>query len=192
MTAIQSAVLTTVISALLSPILVAIVAIIGLNRAKKTVLVLAIIGLVFFLSAEFGLRLAESGLTETTSPGTVHLISVFLQFGTLAVVIGSQAGSVGGFLALIRTAQTRHWGWFAGILVALIVSAIGGILQNTFVISQFTSTQRAIELLQAPGYVIVTTAIFSVTFIVQILYGIFGSDTPANATSSGAMQPTTA
>jgi len=63
MTATQLAVLTTILSSLLGPILVAIVAIIGLNNAKKTVLVLSIVGLVLFLSVEVGLRLAESAIS---------------------------------------------------------------------------------------------------------------------------------
>jgi hypothetical protein len=192
MTVTQLAVLTTVLSLLLSPILVAIVAIIGLNNAKKTVLVLAIIGLVLFLGAEIGLRLAESRLTESTSPSFIRLFSVLQQFGSLGVLIGSQAGSVGGFLALIRTAQIRRWDWFAGIFVALIISAIGGILLNTFVVSQFIGTQRAIDLLQTPSYFILTSAIFSVTFIALLLYGIVGPDAPASDTAPQTAQPPTA
>lgn len=197
MTAAQSAVLTTVLSLLLSPILVAIVAIIGLNQAKKTVLVLSIVGLVLFLGAEVGLRLfnssvIDSGAALSTPASTLELLTTLLGFGPLVVLIGSQAGSVGGFLALIRTAQLRHWDWFACIFAALIISAIGGVLLNTFVVSQFTGTQRALELLQTPTYFILVSAIFSVTFIVQLLFGVFGPDTPASDAAPQGAQPPTA
>jgi hypothetical protein len=185
MTAAQSAVLTTALSAILRPILVAAAALIGLARARKTVLVLAVVGLLLYLTAQIVLRslfsLANAGVP-------VGILTTSQSLGPLAISAGAQAGSVGGFLALIRTAQIRRWRWFGGLLAAVLVSAVAGLFLNAFVVSQFTGTQRALELLVTPPYAIITNAVFCVSFLAQILYGIFGPDGPADSqTNTGAV-----
>jgi hypothetical protein len=105
---------------------------------------------------------------------------------------GAAAGSVGGVLALIRTAQIRRWRWFIGLFAAMLVTAISGLFLSSFVISQFTGTQQALELLQTPTYAILTNAVFCTSFVAQILFGIFGPDEPASSqTNAGTVSAST-
>lgn len=181
MTAAQSALLTTVLSAVLVPVLAAIVAIIGLARARKTVLVLAIVGLLLYLITEIGVRLIESAVRVGVPYG---LVNAAITLSPIAIQVASQAGIVGGILALIRTAQIRRWSWFGTLLAAMLITALGGLLLNTYVITQVLGNERAFDLLGANAYLIGANALFCVSFVAQILYGVFGPDESASARSS--------
>ena len=179
MTAQQSAVLLLVLSAFLAPVLVAVVALIGLARARKTMLVFAIVGLLFFLSAEIGLRTLLS-LAHAGFPAS--MLTAFQTLGSPMVQLGTALGSVGGTLGLIRTAQIRRWRWFAGLFAAMIITGISGLFLNYYLISVFIGTQQAIDFFYTPTSTIISIALFCASFVAQIAYGIWGSDNPPSST----------
>ncbi len=116
------------------------------------------------------------------------LLNTLEGFGPLAITIGSQEGSVGGLLALIRTARIRRWRWFVSLLAALLVSAGAGIFLNTWVLTQFAGLRRTIALTQTATYIVVISTICCVSFVAQIAYGIFGPDEPAGSqTNTGTL-----
>ena len=187
MTAAQSVLLTTILSAVLVPILVAVVAIIGLARARKTILVFAIVGLLLYVLTEIGVRSIESG-SRVGIPYALVIGAITLS--PIAIKIASQLGIVGGILALIHSVHVKRWDWFSALLVAALVTAVGGLLLNSFVIMQVLGSARAFELLGTNAYIILANALYCVSFIAQILYGVFGPAEPASATR-GEPAPTT-
>jgi hypothetical protein len=151
--------------------------------------VLAIVGLVLFSAAQIGLRFLLVPIATAGAPDT--LLTTLEGLGPLAIMVGSQAGSVGGILALIRTAQIRRWRWFVSLLVALLVTAVSGLFLNTWIITQVAGVQRTVELTQTPTYVIVTSAVFCVSFVAQIVYGLFGPDEPIGGMAAERAQSAT-
>lgn len=186
MTAAQSAVLLLVLSAFLTPILVAVVALIGLARARKTILVLAIVGLLLFLSAEIGSRVLLS-LANAGVP--VGLLTALQSLGSPMIQLGAALGSVGGILGLIRTAQIRRWRWFGGIFAAMLVTGLGGLFLNYYPISLIIGTQRAFALFYTSTFTIITIALFCASFVAQITYGIFGPDEPTSSQTDAGTAP---
>jgi hypothetical protein len=185
MTSLQVALLESVLPAILLPLLAALAASIGLAHARKAVLVLALLGLVCSLII-FAVALVRSIRPRATE--TLYILQWPNYYASLAA---SLVGSVGGTLAIIRTAQIMRWRWFGSLLVAQLVTVVARFLMNPILIEYSVGAQWANEFEYSQPLTIIENALFCTTFVAQLLYGIFGPDTPvSNAATQGAQSPT--
>jgi hypothetical protein len=169
-----SILLGSVLPSLVGPLLIALVAILGVARWRRTLLVLALVELIFLALGVLALRIFTFGAVSTLPVGVFEFLQ---EVGTPLVIMSVSSATIGLFLALTLAARARRWGWFVALLLAAIVSA----LATEFAISPLPlialfgyDTAQALRALSEPLYAIVSNGLAALTMLVQLLYAIFG------------------
>ncbi len=169
-----SILLGSVLPSLVVPLLIALVAILGVARWRRTLLVLALVELIFLALGVLALRIFTFGAVSTLPVGVFEFLQ---EVGTPLVIMSVSSATIGLFLALTLAARARRWGWFVALLLAAIVSA----LATEFAISPLPlialfgyDTAQALRALSEPLYAIVSNGLAALTMLVQLLYAIFG------------------
>lgn len=166
--------LGSVLPSLVVPLLIALVAILGVARWRRTLLVLALVELIFLALGVLALRIFTVGAVSTLPVGVFEFLQ---EVGTPLVIMSVSSATIGLFLALTLAARARRWGWFVALLLAAVVSA----LATEFAISPLPlialfgyDTAQALRALSEPLYAIVSNGLAALTMLVQLLYAIFG------------------
>lgn len=169
-----SILLGSVLPSLVVPLLIALVAILGVARWRRTLLVLALVELIFLALGVLALRIFTVGAVSTLPVGVFEFLQ---EVGTPLVIMSVSSATIGLFLALTLAARARRWGWFVALLLAAVVSA----LATEFAISPLPlialfgyDTAQALRALSEPLYAIVSNGLAALTMLVQLLYAIFG------------------
>ncbi len=169
-----SILLGSVLPSLVVPLLIALVAILGVARWRRTLLVLALVELIFLALGVLALRIFTFGAVSTLPVGVFEFLQ---EVGTPLVIMSVSSATIGLFLALTLAARARRWGWFVALLLAAVVSA----LATEFAISPLPliallgyDTAQALHALSEPLYAIVSNGLAALTMHVQLLYAIFG------------------
>jgi hypothetical protein len=169
-----SILLGSVLPSLVVPLLIALVAILGVARWRRTLLVLALVELIFLALGVLALRIFTFGAVSTLPVGVFEFLQ---EVGTPLVIMSVSSATIGLFLALTLAARARRWGWFVALLLAAVVSA----LATEFAISPLPlialfgyDTAQALRALSEPLYAIVSNGLAALTMLVQLLYAIFG------------------
>lgn len=169
-----SILLGSVLPSLVVPLLIALVAILGVARWRRTLLVLALVELIFLALGVLALRIFTFGAVSTLPVGVFEFLQ---EVGTPLVIMSVSSATIGLFLALTLAARARRWGWFVVLLLAAVVSA----LATEFAISPLPlialfgyDTAQALRALSEPLYAIVSNGLAALTMLVQLLYAIFG------------------
>jgi hypothetical protein len=164
--------------AVLSPILAAVVAAIGLRRWRPTILTLAIVGLILSF---VGVILFHNPLFDTSAHDVLTGNSNPMQevIAAAALKSGVVIGSIGVFYALILTARARRWGWFTTITTAAVISAIAGVaLLSPSILFDFLSNEQVHSLASVPGFKFIMYAIASLSLMVMILFALLSRGSP--------------
>jgi len=172
---LQNFLLATVLPDIVFPLLIALVAILGLARWPRALLVLGLVALV--------LRFLGIVMTHFLLGGMERVLP--LQVSEFLLVIGSpvinlsiSVTTVGGFLALILAARARSWYWFAAILLATIVSALASNFAfSVYGLLVFTGTPPAYQTYLEPSYIIITNVIAALNIVAILLYALVGPKT---------------
>jgi hypothetical protein len=169
----QFFILGSAVPTLLLPIVVATVALVGLSRARRTVLVLSMCALVLYTVAEVGIRTFPMYQQTTTSVPT-PVVTPEYAISYVSLNASVVAANVGGLLALLRTAQSRRWLWFGGLVVGTLITAVAELAFNSFIVIQLVGSNTAQALFKDQIYVVVTTGLVTATMVAQLLYGFLG------------------
>lgn len=167
--------------AVLSPILAAVVAAIGLRRWRPTILTLAIVGLILSL---VGAVLFHNPLFDTSAHDVLNSSRNLMQEVIAAAALKSSIviGGIGVFYALILTARAQRWGWFTAITVAAVISAIAGVaLLSPSILFDFLSNEQAHSLASVPGFKFIMYTIASLSLIVMILFALLSRGAPVTS-----------
>ncbi len=178
MSQVQIYLLEDVLPSILFPLLIALVAILGIDRWRRTIVILASIALLLIIVGILTLR--------------VHFLNIFLPTIAISVILsGLIISEVSIFLALVLAARSRHWGWFTTLLIAAVISTLASPFVTSYLAFYiFFGLERAQTLFSAPLYAIITTACASLTIVAQLLYALVGPretvPSPASATLASA------
>ena len=180
MSQLPTYVLLSVVPSILLPLLVALVAILGVACWRRTVLALAIIALLLMIVGVLALRipfLHSAGFQSQFA--FTYLPTIAGSVIDCAFVIGE----VGIFLTLVLSARSRHWGWFTTLLIAAVISTLAGPFAfSSFPLYIFVGIERAQELFTAPLYAIITTILAGLAMGAQLLYALIGPKTTTEVT----------
>jgi len=163
--------------------LIALVAVLGSDRWRRTIVILTIIALLFLVLGVLTLRV------HYLSPDSSRLqfVSIFVlpTIATSVILCGLIMGTVGIFLALVLAARSRHWSWFTTLLIAAVISTLAGpFITSYLALYFFFGLDHAQTLYTAPLYAIVTTILAALAMVTQLLYALTGPrDTALVATA---------
>lgn len=176
MNQVQIYLLEDILPSILFPLLIALVAVLGSDRWRRTIVILAIIALLFLVLGVLTLRVH---LLSADSFG-LQFVNVFLPtIATSVILSGLIIEEVGIILALVLSARSRHWGWFTTLLIAAIINTLAGPFVTSYLAFYiFFGLERAQVLFSAPLYAIITTVLAGLAMLAQLLYAIFGRREP--------------
>jgi hypothetical protein len=183
---LQNYLLASVLPSVVVPLLIALVAILGVARWRRTLLVLALVELIFLVLGAVALRTFTFGAVSTLP---VRVLEFLQEVGTPLIVMSVSIATVGLFLALTLAARARRWGWFVALLLAAIISvlAAGFSFSPVPLIALFGyDTAQALRALSEPLYIIVSNGLAALTMLVQLLYAIFGPRDAQETQETGA------
>ena len=189
---LQNFLLGSVLPSLVVPLLIALVAILGVARWRRALLVLALVELIFLVLGVLALRIFAFGAVSTLP---VRVFEFLQGVGTPLVAISVSSATIGLFLALTLAARARRWGWFVALLVAAIISVLasGFAFSPVPLIALFGyDTAQALHVFAEPLYTIVSNGLAALTMVAQLLYAIFGprdmqeTGSPAIASASAS------
>ena len=164
--------LVSVLPNILFPLLVALVAALGVNRWRRTLLWFSISGLILFIVSVLLLR------PPVVSVG-IRLFGSLIEF---LYVIASPSvttcfilGEIGGFMAIVLAARSRSWGWFTILLVTALITAVGGLFAfSPYALTIFGAANQARDTFYTPLYAIITGVPTGLSLLTQLLYAFFG------------------
>ncbi len=171
----QSFLFATVLPGIVFPLLIALVAVLGIARWPRTLLVLALVALAFRLLGIVITHFLLGGL-ERVLP--LRVSEFLLVIGSPIINLSIIVTTVGVFLALVLAARARSWGWFAVILSAVIVSALASSFAfSLYGLLVFTPTSQAYQIYLQPPYIIITNVIAGLNILALLLYALLGPQT---------------
>lgn len=156
----------------LLPLVIAVVAILGVARWRGTLLALAIAELLLLILGIAALRILILGVGRFLS---IPFIEFVTGLGAPFINISIAITWIGALLALTLSARAHSWGWFVALLLASIIS----LLATEFAFSPYGliilyGSSRAGEIFAETPYIIITNSLAALTMLVQLLYAIFG------------------
>ncbi len=183
MSQLPTYVLLIVVPSVLLPLLIALVAILGIARWRRTALALAIIALLLMIVGVLALRIPFLNSAGFQSQfAFTYLPTIAGSVIDCAFVIGE----VGIFLTLVLSARSRHWGWFTALLIAAVVSMLAAQFAfSYFPLYAFLDIERAQELFTALLYAIITTILAGLAMVAQLLYALVGPRATAVVPDAG-------
>lgn len=175
MSQLPNYVLLSVVPSILLSLLIALVAILGITRWRRTVLALAIIALLLMIVGALALRtpfLRSAGFQSQFA--FTYLSTIAGSMIDCAFVIGE----VGIFLTLVLSARSRLWGWFTALLITAVISMLAAQFAfSSFPLYIFVGVERAQELFTAPLYAIITNILAGLAMVAQLLYALIDPKT---------------
>lgn len=184
MSQIPNYLLLSVLPSVLLPLLIALIAILGVARWRRTVVTLTIIALLLLNIGVLALR--APFLRSASFPSQF----AFTYLPTIAGSVIDCAfviAEVGIFLTLVLSARSRRWGWFTALLIAAVISMLAAQFAfSSFPLFIFIGIERAQTLFSAPLYAVITTVLASIAMLAQLLYALFGARPAAPATTATA------
>lgn len=155
----------------LAPLVIAVVAILGVARWRPTLLALAIAELLLLVLGILALRILILGAGRFLSIPFIEFVG---ELGAPLINISIAITWIGALLALTLSARAHSWGWFVALLLASIIS----VLAIEFAFSPYGlivlyGSSRAGEIFAETPYIIVTNSLAALTMLVQLLYAIF-------------------
>lgn len=188
MSQVQIYLLEDILPSILFPLLIALVAVLGSDRWRRTIVILASIALLFLI---LGVLTWRVHLLSADRFG-LQFINIFLPtIATSVILSGLIIGDVSIFLALVLSARSRHWSWFTTLLIAAVISTLAGPFVTSYLaLYFFFGLERAQTLYTAPLYAIITTILASLAMVTQLLYALIGARTAIPATTATAASST--
>ncbi|HEX5158873.1 MAG TPA: hypothetical protein VFW17_16805 [Ktedonobacterales bacterium] len=184
MSQLPNYVLLSVVPSILLSLLIALVAILGITRWRRTVLALAIIALLLMIVGALALRipfLHSAGFQSQFA--FTYLPTIAGSMIDCAFVIGE----VGIFLTLVLSARSRLWGWFTALLITAVISMLAAQFAfSSFPLYIFVGIERAQELFTAPLYAIITNILAGLAMVAQLLYALIDPKTTTAVTTAVA------
>ena len=181
----QNFLLGTVLPSTLFILLVALVAILGAARWRRTLLVLALVALALRL---LGILIAHFLLGGMERFLPVGVSEFLLVIGSPTINLSISVTTVGVFLALVLAAQARSWGWFTSILLAAIISALAANFAfSLYGLLVFAPTSQAYQIYLQPTYIIITNVIAGLNILAILLYALVGPTATTSATPAASM-----
>lgn len=178
----------------LAPLVIALVAILGVARWRRTLLALAIAELVSFVVGVLTLRVfAFSAIFGAVNSLPLPVFEFFQSLGAPLINISITITWIGALLALTLSARAHSWGWFVALLLASIIS----VLAIEFAFSPYGlivlyGSSRAGEIFAETPYIIITNSLAGLTMLVQLLYAIFGRREPEQPGVTPSAMPASA
>jgi uncharacterized membrane protein YcfT len=160
--------LASVLPGIVFPLLIALVAVLGVARWPRTLLLLALVALTL---RALGIVIAHFllGGMERVLPTPVS--EFLLLIGSPTINLSISVTTVGVFLALVLSAQARSWGWFTVMLLATIVSALAANFAfSLYGLLVFSSTSQAYQTYLQPPYIIITNILAGLNILAILLY----------------------
>lgn len=164
--------LASVLPGIVFPLLIALVAVLGVARWPRTLLVLALVAL--------ALRLLGIVISHFLLGGIEHVLPLpvsefLLVIGSPIVNLSISVTTVGVFLALALAARARSWAWLTVILLAAIISSLAGNFAfSLYGLLVFAPSSQAYQTYLQPPYVIVTNVIAGLNILVILLFALLG------------------
>lgn len=174
----------------IAPLVIAVVAILGVARWRPTLLALAIAELLLLVLGILALRILILGAGRFLS---IPFIEFAGELGAPLINISIAITWIGALLALTLSARAHSWGWFGALLLASIIS----VLAIEFAFSPYGlivlyGSSRAGEIFAETPYIIVTNSLAALTMLVQLLYAIFGRRELQQSIANPAAMPASA
>ena len=174
--------LVNVLPSLVVPLLIALVAILGIARWRRTLLILALVELICLVVGLLTLRIFVLGaVLGVARPFSARPFALVQTFGTPLIAISLSTTTIGLFLALTLVARSRRWGWFVALLLAAIISALAAeVAFSSYPLTVLLGypTAHALQTLADPLYTIITSNLVALSMLVHLLYAIFGPREP--------------
>jgi hypothetical protein len=182
---VQIYLLEDILPSILFPLLIALVAVLGSDRWRRTIVILTSIALLFLVLGVLTLRV------HYLSPDSSRLqfVSIFVlpTIATSVILCGLIIETIGIFLALVLSARSRHWGWFTTLLIAAVISTLAGPFVTSYLAFYiFFGLERAQELFTAPLYAVITTILAGLAMVAQLLYALIDPKTTIAVTTAVA------
>ena len=175
----QSFWLASVLPGTLFILLIALVAVLGVARWQRTLLVLALVALALRVLGIVSTHFLLGGV-ERVLP--LQVSEFLLLIGIPIINLSVSVTTVGVFLALVLAARARGWGWFTVILLAAIVSALAANFAfSLYGLLVFGGTPQALQTYLQPPYIIITNVLAGLNILAILLYALLG---PKEATSA--------
>ncbi len=174
---VQNFLLASLLPSTVFILLIGLVALLGIARWRRTLLVLALVALALRVLGIVLIYMPYWGVAHTLP---IPVIELLLTSGSPMVNLSINVTTVGIFLALVLAARGRLWGWFAAILLAATIgSGAVNFAFSYYGLLVFLGTPRAMQLYAQPSYVIITNVIAGLNIVVMLLYALLSPRTTA-------------
>lgn len=167
--------LASVLPGIVFPLLIALVAVLGVARWPRTLLALALVALALRILGIVIAHFLLGGMERVLPPRVSEFL---LLIGSPIINLSISVTTVGVFLALVLSARARSWGWFSVILLAVIVSAFAtNFAYSLYGLLVFVGTPQAYQTYLQPPYIIITNVVASLNIVAILLYALIGPKT---------------
>jgi hypothetical protein len=178
--------LVNVLPSTLFLFLFALVAILGVARWLRTLLVLALVALALRILGVVILQALMRGDTLGLAFVSMPMVSNFM------ISVSISIATVATFLALVLASRGRSWGWFVAILLAAIIGALGAnfafsIYGLRVFFGTVSEVQQVSQIYLDPWYAVVANVIASLNILALLLYALFGPNETTNAAPAASM-----
>ncbi|HEX5439761.1 MAG TPA: hypothetical protein VFW76_02680 [Ktedonobacterales bacterium] len=177
----QNFLIGTVLPGMVFPLLIALVAILGVARWPRTLLVLALVALAL---RGLGIASAHFLLGDMEHVLPIPVSEFLLVIGSPIINLSISVTTVGVFLALVLAARARTWGWFSVIVLTAIISALAANFAfSLYGLLVFVPSSQAYQTNLQPPYIIITNALASLNILAIVLYALLGQRETAITTT---------
>lgn len=164
--------LASVLPGIVFPLLIALVAVLGVARWPRTLLALALVALALRILGIVATHFLLGGI-ERVLP--IPVSEFLLVIGSPTINLSISVTTVGAFLALALAARARSWGWLTVILLAAIISSLAANFAfSLYGLLVFAPSPQAYQAYLQPPYVIITNVIAGLNILVILLYALLG------------------
>jgi hypothetical protein len=178
-------ILTAALPGIIFPLLMALVAILGVARWPRTLLVLALVALALrVLGVVISVVITHFLLVGIGGLLPIPVVEFLVVIGSPIINLSISVETVGVFLALVLAARARSWYWFVTILLATIISALGAnfafsIYGLRVFLGTVSGAQQVSQIYLNPWYIVVANVIAGLNILAVLLYALLGQrETP--------------
>lgn len=176
--------LVNVLPSTLFLLLIALVAILGVARWLRTLLVLALVALALRILGVVILQALMRGDTLGLAFVSMPMVSNFM------ISVSISIATVATILALVLASRGRSWGWFVAILLAAIIGALGAnfafsIYGLRVFLGTVSGAQQVSQIYLNPWYIVVANVIAGLNILAVLLYALLGQQETAVAPDAG-------
>ena len=172
--------LATVLPSVVFPLLVALVAALGINRWRRALLWLSIIGLILFIISALLLRIQFANLGVRFPTTVISLLDMVV---SPAVSVSFILNEIGAIIALTLATRSHSWAWFINLLIATLISSGAGLFAfSPYALIVFGNYSQSQSVFYQPLYVLITVVPAGLSLLAQLLYALIGPQTATTAT----------